>query len=117
MLRRLAGSEDIGPLRTLAQTVEPVTFGDRSSKQRTTQTTPMTRLIDAARPDPPSRRQYAAMVDRLLSDAPRFKAYNADLARAFAEWRDRGPALETMMVTSPILGEVAPRARELSELG
>jgi hexosaminidase len=117
MLRRLAGNDSIDPLRVLADVVEPATFSGRSSGQRTTQTTPMTRLVDAARPDPPSRREYAAMVDHLLSDAPRFKAYSADLARDFTEWRDKGPALETMMAASPILAEAQPRARELSELG
>jgi len=57
------------------------------------------------------------MVDALLSDAPRFRAYSAELSRSFVEWRDLAPAFETMAAQSPILSETEPRARELSEMG
>jgi hexosaminidase len=117
MLRRLAGAREIKPMQTLMQVIEPVSFSERSATQKTTQTMPMTRLVDAARPDSPARRQYAAMVERLLSDAPQFKAYREPLWRAFSEWRDLRTQFAVIADQSPILKEAEPLARDLAEVG
>jgi len=117
MLRRLAGSEEVGPLKTLVGVVEPVKFYKRGELHQITQITPLTRLVDAARPDSAAGRQFAALVDGLLSDAPRFRAYHDGLARVLSEWRDIRPSIDVMIDRSAILREAEPLAKDLSEIG
>jgi hexosaminidase len=78
---------------------------------------PLTGLVDAARPDSDAARRFDAHVDRLLSDAPRFAAHAAEVRRALAEWRDAGPELEALIDASPALHEARPLARDLAALG
>jgi hexosaminidase len=117
MLRRLAGTKEIGPLKTLVSVVEPVKEYRRNSSRTATMLTPLTRLIDAARPDSEAGRRFAALVDGLLSDAPHFRRNQELIRRALAEWRDVRPALDVMIVRSPILREAEQLPRDLSEIG
>jgi len=116
MLRRLVGGEDIGSLASLLEVAQPVYFGERSQIQRTTQLTPLTRLVDAARPDPLSRFRIGAMVDALLAD-PRRAAYRGDLEALFAGWRDLAPRIEALAGTAPLAVDALPASRTLGELG
>jgi hexosaminidase len=117
MLRRLAGSDDIGPLRTLASVVEPVKNYDRHRHQQLTAHTPLTRLVDAARPDSEAARRFAALVEGLLSDAPRFHLNRERLREVLSEWRNTQPALQVIMDRSPVLREAEPLAKDLAEIG
>ncbi len=51
LLRRLAQGRDIGPLQTLVSVVEPVKEYRRNQQRPQTMLSPLTGLIDAARPD------------------------------------------------------------------
>ncbi len=51
LLRRLAGSDNTGPLRTLASIIEPVKQYRRYQMRPQTMLSPLTGLVDAARPD------------------------------------------------------------------
>ncbi|MGA2858907.1 MAG: beta-N-acetylhexosaminidase [Candidatus Sulfotelmatobacter sp.] len=113
LLRRIAEAQDPGPLRTLWEVTEPVPLGTRE----TTQTTPMTHMVDATVPDPVSRREYEDMVDGLLSDAPQFRTYREKLAERLAALRDLPPTMAVMIDRSPILKETEPLVREASNLG
>jgi hexosaminidase len=116
MLRRLAGGEETGALEALAEVAQPAYFGERSQIQQTTQLTPLTHLVDAARPDPPTRYRIGAMVDAFLAD-PRRAAFREDLARMFSWWRDLAPRLEGFAATSPLAAEALPAGQALGELG
>ena len=65
MLQRIAPGVDLAPLRTLLAAVEPVNLGGRMSVDPATQFTPLTALSDAARPDPPLRRDLAGLVHEI----------------------------------------------------
>ena len=117
MLRRLAQSEDIGPLQTLVSVVEPVKEYHRYQLRPQTMLSPLTGLVDAAHPDSEAARRFASMVDRLLSDAPRFETYSRQMQDTLTEWRDAGPELEAMIDKSPALQEAKPLAVDLSEMG
>jgi hexosaminidase len=117
LLRRLAGGKDVGPLETLASVVEPVKEYRRGQQRPATMLTPLTGLVDAARPDSEAARQFARMIDGLLSDAPRFQTYSQDLKDALTRWRDAEPALSTLMEKSPALFEAKPLAKDLSDIG
>lgn len=117
MLRRLAQGKDTRALQTLASVVEPVKEYRRYQMRPQTMLSPLTGLVDAAGPDSEAARRFAKMVDGMLSDAPRFELYAESIRHTLAEWRDAGPALETMIDKSPALHEARPLAKDLSEIG
>ena len=115
-LRKLAGTENIAPLKTLADVLQPVDFDNRDELQHTTQLTPMNHLIDAVRPDPPSRHEVAQMVAEYLKDPAGNEAARAQLATWFQQWIDTAPKAQQLM-TAPLLASAAPRAQQLGDLG
>jgi hexosaminidase len=114
LLRRLAGSNDPGPLRTLASIIEPVKEYRRYQMRTQTMLSPLTGLVDAARPDSEAARKFAATVDAFLSDAPRFALYRQNLEQILSEWQTASRALEPMIDRSPALQEARPLANNLS---
>jgi hexosaminidase len=117
LLRRLAAGRDTGPLETLVSVLEPVKEYRRYQQRPQTMQGPLTGLIDAARPDSSAARRFSAMVEKLLSDAPRFDAHSQQLRTILTQWRNAGPELEAMIDKSAALQEARPLARDLAELG
>ena len=77
---------------------------------------PLTGLIDAARPDSEMARQFAANVDAYLSDAPRFALDRSDLEHTLLEWQSAGRALGPVIDRSPALQEAKPLANNLTTI-
>jgi hexosaminidase len=117
LLRRLANSRDIGPLRLLTSLVEPVKEYRRGEQRPSTMLSPLNGLVDAARPDSERARQFSKMVDEFLGDAPRFQLHFTDLRLALRDWHDANPALTALMDRSPALQEVRPLAIDLGNIG
>src|SRR5438105_4561581 len=117
MLRRLAGGSDSWALRTLASVVEPVKEYRRYQQRPQTMLSPLTGLVDAARPDSDAARRFAGEVDALLSDAPRFETYSREIENTLNEWHNAGPELEALIDGSPALAEARPLAGDLSQIG
>jgi hexosaminidase len=115
ILRRLANSENIDPLRTLVSVLEPVKEYRRYQMRPQTMLSPLTGLVDAARPDSDEARTFAAMVEAFLSDAPRYRLNRSDLRDSFTRWRDAGTTLGPMVDRAPALQEARPLATNLSE--
>src|SRR5216683_3952459 len=116
LLHRLAASENTGPLRTLASIIEPVKEYRRYQMRPQTMLSPLTGLVDAARPDSETARHFASNVDAFLSDAPRFALYRPNLEHALAEWQTASRALGPMIDRSPALQEARPLANNLSDI-
>jgi hexosaminidase len=116
MLRRLAGSDNIGPLRTLASVIEPVKEYRRYQMRPQTMLSPLTGLIDAARPDSETSRQFNSIVDAFLFDAPRFALYKQNITDTLVDWRASGLTLGPMIDRSPALQEARPLASNLSDI-
>jgi hexosaminidase len=117
MLRRLAGTKEVGPLKTLVSVVEPVKHYRRNQDRSATMLTPLTRLIDAARADSREGREFAALVDGLLRDVPTFCRNQERIKMVLTNWRDIRPALDAMIDKSPILREAEQLPRDLAEIG
>src|SRR5258707_2785652 len=81
-----------------------------------TMLSPVTGLVDAARPDSEAARQFLANVDAFLSDAPRFALYRPDLERTLVEWQTAGRAVGPMVDRSPALQEARPLTNNLSAI-
>ncbi|HUY82868.1 MAG TPA: family 20 glycosylhydrolase [Acidobacteriaceae bacterium] len=114
-LRQLAGTANIGPLRTLASVLQPVGFDQRYHLQHTSQLTPMDHLIDAVPPDPPSRHGMEVLVRNYLANHD--AKDGARLQRIFGHWIAAGPKALAIMQKAPRLNAAEPRATELVELG
>jgi hexosaminidase len=117
LLRRLAASDNTAPLRTLASIIEPVKEYRRYQMRPQTMLSPLTGLVDTARPDSETARQFAANVDAFLSDAPRFAIYRPNLERTLAEWTTASRDLGPMIDRSPALQEARPLVSSLAEIG
>lgn len=117
MLRRLAQGRETGPLQVLVSVVEPVKEYRRYQQRPQTMLSPLTGLVDAARPDSDEARRFGVLVDGLLSDAPRFETRALELRHVLTAWRDAGSELEALIDASPALHETRPLARDLSALG
>ena len=117
MLRRLAGGADTRALETLASVVEPVKEYRRYQQRPQTMLSPLTGLVDAARPDSEAARGFSRRVNLLLSDAPRFALHFGTLRDTLTAWRDAEPALEALIDRSPALAEARPLARDLGSAG
>jgi hexosaminidase len=117
ILRRLAGTSDTTALRTLVDLVEPVKEYNRGRLHPQTTQAPLTRIVDASRPDSRAARRLQTLVDGLLGDAPRFELYRDQLHTAFVDWRDLTPRLDRMIEASPALQNAGPLAQDLEEMG
>jgi hexosaminidase len=109
MLRRLVGSDDIAALRTLVDTLKPVSFG-RRQRVPITQQTPLTGLVDATPPDSAEGRAIIALLDAGASR-------RQELRDLFKKWQSSRAKLERLCQRTPALSEAQPLVMELSELG
>lgn len=117
LLRRLAASDNTAPLRTLASIIEPVKEYRRYQMRPQTMLSPLTGLVDTARPDSETARQFAANVDAFLSDAPRFAIYRPNLEHTLTEWLTASRDLGPMIDRSPALQEARPLVSSLADIG
>jgi hexosaminidase len=117
VLRLAVHTADIATLQEVIQLVRPATFDQREGFQHLDQFTPLTRLVDAANPDPPYVRQLSSWVDALLSDAPHFAAKRAELEATFRRWRDLPSELDKIAQTSPWVVDAQSRCADLARLG
>jgi hexosaminidase len=117
MLRQITGTRELGSVELLAKVADPFGISYREQLLIETQLTPLTHVADAVSPDAPFRRQFAALVDQLLSDAPTFTASREALAENFRQWRDLGPAFQELETNAPILADCGGRIRDLENLG
>ena len=117
MLSALARGQELAILTAVLEVAQPVYFWERSQLQHTSQTTPLTGVVDAARPDPPSRHRIEAMVDAFLADSTR-TAHREDLSRLFAGWDSVSTAVVGRLTAERItvLQYVAPAADALGSL-
>ncbi|HTL66304.1 MAG TPA: family 20 glycosylhydrolase [Lacunisphaera sp.] len=112
-LRRLAGdaatAADLAALRTFVDVTEPVKGYKRAQHQpHATQFTPLTGLVDCARPDSAAAREFAEMVDAIVGDQPAPGVCPA-LATLLEGWRDAAShLLARLPELSPRLAEAEP---------
>ncbi len=117
LLRRLAGTKEIGSLKLLASIVEPVKEYRRGAQRPTIMLSPLTGLVDAARPDSEASRKFNKLVEGFLSDAPRFQLNATELKLILAEWRNSELSLKLLIERSPGLHETRGLANDLARMG
>jgi hypothetical protein len=115
--RAVADGPDRRALRSLLELAQPVTFGQRIRSQvGMTQQTPLTSLVDVARPDPPSRWGSLTLIERYLADSGRTAALSDSLRWTFEGWRAVAPAIQAAAGRVPLAGEGLPAATALARV-
>jgi hexosaminidase len=117
MLRRIAGSNDIGALRVLADVVEPVKDYTREQLHEAnpaTQSMPLNRLIDAARPESEAARQFRMLVDQYLAQPSPDRL--AQLRASLTAWKNNDSRLQPQIAQSFLMKELAPLSTSLAAL-
>lgn len=113
MLRRLASTEQIRPLRTLRQYLQAVELGVRETENPFTQLTALTHLEDIVVPDPPDRRRVQTEVKRFLLDP---SGSTAAIEAIFEEWNALPASVKSMAQANPLLGDAQTVSNELAQL-
>src|SRR5438477_6213289 len=118
MLRRIAGSNDISALQVLADVVEPVKDYTREDTAPAVPTslTPLNRVVDAARPESDTARQFSDMVNAFLSGKPK-PGTETEIRASLTRWRDNQVELQPLAEKSFLVKEVLPLSQNLSTLG
>jgi hexosaminidase len=113
MLKRLAGDFPVGPLKMLADAVEPVKNYQRHRWGAYTSDFPLNRLADAARPESDLARHFKKGVEEYLKTAPAFGDARS-LESQLKVWKDNGKALEPLLEKSDLLVDTLPQSQDLS---
>jgi len=116
-LRQLGRTQPIDPLHIMASVLEPVTFNERAHMQHPNQLTPLTLLVDALPPDPPSRHNFELLVRAYLQDPATRLQEQTELTTHFKAWIAAEPGILHLMAASPTLAQAESRAHQLTLLG
>jgi hexosaminidase len=116
MLRRMAGSDHISPLRALTDVVEPVKGYSRERTGEPTSLMPLNRVIDAARPESIAARKFSLLVNDFVSGTIK-PGMEAQIRETLTRWRDNSEKLTGLAANSSIVQEVVPVSQNLSALG
>lgn len=114
MLRRLSNNAEITPLKNFVDLVEPVKEYARNQQREHTQFSPLTRVVDAARPDQKTPRQFSALVDRYVSTKSASDAMGIEAL--LRQWKENQSMLNGIIDSSPVLNEIRPLSGELSKV-
>lgn len=113
MLATIAPGVDVAPLESLFTAVQPPGFGQPTNGRGTNQFHPLTRLVDAARPDPAGRWTVERLVRRVALNASDVAARDTILM-LFEGWSLLLPKVERLASQSPALAQALPAARALA---
>lgn len=113
MLRRLANQENYEPLKTLVEVIEPIKIYTRHQYTTYTSASPLTRVVDAARPDSKAARNFRVYVDKFLADRNNVELRNT-LSVWLHKWEANHAQLVGLIQNSPVLKEIGPQSENLS---
>ena len=117
-LRRIAGRNDTSALQVLTDVAEPVKdyIREDTAPAVPTSLTPLNRVVDAARPESDTARQFSDMVNALLSGKAK-PGTEAQIRTLLSRWRDNQIELQPLAEKSFLVKEVLPLSQNLSTLG
>jgi hexosaminidase len=116
---RMAGTNDIAALRTLAEVVEPVKDYTRMNSLKTDWDFrgPLNRLVDITQPESDQARHLRDAVQAYIGSGYKDKAAEGEVRTHLAAWRDNDARLHPLLEQSFLLKELAPLSEDLSALG
>lgn len=115
MLRRLANNYNIDALKNFVDVIEPMYTYSRDHPHVFKSYYPLTRVVDAARPDPLVAREFDQLVDRFFAE----KTDDIENLNAIAGWLNMWKANHTRLFQtiqfSPVLKEIETLSEDLSK--
>jgi hexosaminidase len=115
MLRRLANSSDITALKTLVDVLEPVEDYKRHGKGNIlTSFGPYTLIPDAANPDAEVARRFRKLAEQYIASPT--EAGRKELEYWLGLWKNNHMVLQTTIKKSPVLKEIEPLSKYLSDM-
>jgi hexosaminidase len=115
MLRRLARTENIEPLRVLSDAVEPLKGYKRHDQGITyTSLSPLTRFVDACLPESLPVRAFRVRVDEYLKE--RDQAVAEELRATLRQWENNHPLVLPLVAASPALREIEALSQALADV-
>jgi hexosaminidase len=117
MLERMTNGADTAALKNLADVVEPVKGYAREglAKTEATSLTPLNRVIDAARPESLTAREFNQLVDEFLAGKIK-PGMEIKIRSTLNQWKDNELQLEPAAQNSALVQEVMPLSHDLSAL-
>jgi hexosaminidase len=107
MVRKFYPVGDLTVIDSLLTVVQPPFFAQTLNGKPTNQLQPLTRLVDAARPDPPARWLTERLVRRFVVNAFDSAAHDS-LVTLFTRWQNLAPAVEALARQAPEIGDAMP---------
>ncbi len=112
MLRRLVGGAHIAPLQNLLDLCEPVQGYERVTQRKHTAVSPLTRAVDAARPDARGAREFRDLVALYHGESE----VRTRLQEKLRMWACNHEKLAPIIERSPILREVNTLSLDLTKV-
>lgn len=118
-MRRMAGTDDVASLETLARVVEPVKDYTRMDSLKTTWDfrAPLNRLVDFVPPESDTGRQFQEWVHTYIQSGYKDRAAAERIRSALSDWRDNDAKLRPTLNRSFLTQELAPLSANLSAMG
>lgn len=115
MLRRLTNNNSIDEIKTLMDVIEPVKIYTRLNQGvKYTQSSPYTRIVDAARPESKRAREFNKCVDEFL------KSKDVEEEKYIKQWlniwKTNHEKLLPIIYQSAIIKEIKPLSQNLSKI-
>lgn len=114
MLRRLANQSDITALKNLVDVTEPVKIYNRPTQRKYTTFSPLTRVVDAARPDADVARKFRTIVERYLENRGKSNGDGHAIKNYLTNWKSNHAELLPMIQAAPVLKEIETLSQDLS---
>ena len=121
MLSRMAGTDNIAALLTLADVAEPASLQIREEEAEKaggiqTSDIPLNRTVDAVLPESEIARQFSQDVDQFVGSKFQDAKAKSNIRVLLLAWRDNGNELRPLLQNSFLLKELAPVSQTLSSL-
>jgi hexosaminidase len=119
MLHRMAGTDNIQALRTLAAVVEPAKDYSRMEniKGNWDFRAPFNRLVDDANPESETARKFRNLVQRYIESNFEDQEAEISIREFLTSWSENDAKLEPILQKSFLLREIEPLSQELTMIG
>jgi hexosaminidase len=119
MLHRMAGTDDISNLRTLADVVEPVKDYTRMGNVKGPWDfrAPLNHLVDAVSPESDPARRFGDLVDKYVQSKYNDRAAAGKIRTLLTAWRDNDAKLHPLLEHSYLLRDVVQLSEDLAAIG
>ena len=116
MIRRMAGGQDIAPLKELSDLLVPTSLGIRQRSKKYTSLTPLNRMVDAVLPESDTARQFESMVRQFIANPSGAAGAGGRIRELLNSWIQKEEKVSPLLQQSYLLKEVEPAFELIASL-